>query len=709
MISHRLRFVVFAVTLLACLCVTHAQDFKKQVIYQIVTDRFFNGDTTNDNPSQSGGLFDSTQTNWQAYWGGDLAGIQQKMSYIKGMGVTALWISPTVDNENKNMNGSTPISAPYHGYDARDFMRVEEHFGDSSNSWTAFDNLVAAAHLNGIKVIVDWANNHSNYNGGGEYGALYNNGVFMASDSNDPNGYFHHNPGISDFNDRYQLQYYTLENLEDLNQENSAIDNYLKTAIHQFQMHGADGFRLDAIKHVTWGWEYSLANSVFNQAPAFLYGEWYSNDQYDPLYHDAYKFANKSGISELDFGLNTAVRDVFAGNNNFSEIDGTISAENSNFTWNNDLVTFFDSHDESRLLTLNNNNSRLQEAMAFLLTCRGIPVILYGDEQYLHNDTNGGNDPYDRVWMKAFDTTTTAYQLINKLAGLRQSSNGALGYGGFQQRWMNSDVYIYERKFFGDTVLVAINKNDTTGFSISGLLTALPAGTYSDYLGGLLGGSSLTVTAGSGGNNPANNFTLPAHTVAVWQVVGTPSAPEVGSIGPTVGQPGMKVTIAGKGFGAATGQVLFGATAASTQLWSDTGVTFAVPSLSNGIYQVQLKNSSGTAANTIQFTVLTGQLIPVTFSVNNATATNPGDYIFLTGNTVELGSWGTTFDTAVGPMLDPNYPNWFLNASLPEGTQVQFKFIKIAANGSVTWENGANHQYTVPSSGTGYVTVNWQN
>ncbi len=491
MISRRFRFSVFAVTLLAVLGVTHAQDFKKQVIYQIVTDRFFDGDTSNDNPPQSAGLFDSTQTNWQAYWGGDLAGIQQKMSYIKGMGVTAIWISPTVDNENKNMNGSTPISAPYHGYDGRDFMRVEEHFGDSSNSWTAFDNLVAAAHQNGIKVIVDWANNHSSYNGGGESGALYNNGVFMASDSNDPNGYFHHNPGISDFNDRYQLQYYTLENLEDLNQENSTIDSYLKTAIHQFQSHGADGFRLDAIKHVTWGWEYSLANSVFNQAPAFLYGEWYSNDQYDPLYHDAYKFANKSGISELDFGLNTAVRDVFASNNNFSEIDGTISTENSNFTWNNDLVTFFDSHDESRLLTMNNNNNRLQEAMAFLLTCRGIPVILYGDEQYLHNDTNCGNDPYNRVWMSAYNTTTTAYQLINKLAALRQSSNDALAYGGFQQRWINGDVYIYERKFFGDVVLVAINKNDTTGYAISGLLTALPAGTYSDYLGGLLGGRAL--------------------------------------------------------------------------------------------------------------------------------------------------------------------------------------------------------------------------
>jgi len=345
--------------------------------------------------------------------------------------------------------------------------------------------------------------------------------------------------------------------------------------------------------------------------------------------------------------------------------------------------------------------------MAFLLTSRGIPVILYGDEQYLHNDTNNGNDPYDRVWMSSFNTSTTAYQLINKLATLRQNNDG-LAYGGFQQRWLNSDVYIYERKFFNDVVLVAINKNDSTGYAISGLYTALPAGAYGDYLSGLLGGSSLTVTTGSSGNNPANNFALPAHTVAVWQSVGTPAAPEVGSIGPTLGQPGMKVTIAGKGFGTSTGTILFGTTAAFIQSWSDTSATFTVPSVTNGVYQVQLKNSAGTSGNTIQFTVLTAQLIPVTFTVNNATPTSPGDYIFLTGSTIELGNWGTTFDTAIGPMLDPNYPNWFLNASLPAGALVQFKFIKIAANGAVTWENGSNHQYTVPTSGTGSVNVSWQ-
>jgi glycosidase len=684
-----------------------AQDFKKQVIYQVVTDRFFDGDTTNDNPAESPGLFDGTHTNWQAYWGGDLAGVQQKLAYIKGIGATAIWVSPVVNNENLNCGSATSVSAPYHSYWNRDFMNVEEHFGDNSNSFTAFNSLVTAMHSNGMKLIVDQANNHSNPDNCGEMGSLYNNGVFMAAANNDPNVYFHHNPDISNYNDRYQVQYYTLEDLTDLNQENSAIDGYLKAAATQLQSHGADAFRLDAVKHVTWGWEYSFANSVYNNAPSFLYGEWDQTSTSDRLYPDSYKFANNSGISLLDFPLNTAIRDVFASNNPFSEIDSTINTENANFTYPNDLVTFFDSQDESRFLTLNNNQNRLQEAMTFLLTSRGIPILFYGDEQYLFNNTNSGNDPYNRVWMASFSTTTPAYQIIAKLAALRQA-NDAVGYGTWKQRWISSDVYIYERQFFNDVVLVAINKNDAMSYPITGLLTALPAGTYIDSLGGSQGGNSLTVTAGSGGNNPAGNYTIAPHSASVWQYQVNATAPEVGSIGPRVGQPGMSVTIAGDGFGAAPGSVLYGTTAAAIQSWSNSSVIFTVPAVANGSYNVQLKSSSGAAANTIAFTVLTAKLIPVTFTVNNANPTNPGDYIFVTGNTVELGNWGTTFQTAIGPMLDPNYPNWFLNVSLPAGQTVQFKFIDIQANGNVVWENGSNHSYTVPAGGTSLVTVNWQ-
>ncbi|MGH9906933.1 MAG: alpha-amylase family glycosyl hydrolase [Pyrinomonadaceae bacterium] len=687
-----------------------ANDFKREVIYQIITDRFFDGSTANNNPSQSSGLYDSTKTNWRMYWGGDLQGIQQKMSYLAGMGITAIWISPPVDNLNTNIpDGGGNPTASYHGYQGRDFKRIEEHFGNTSNTWTDFDNLVTAAHQNGIKVIVDFAPNHSTQNNAGEFGALYDNGVFLGNYTNDTNGFFHHNPNISGggWDDRYQTQYYTLFDLADINQEHATMDAYMKAAAQLFQQHGADGFRIDAIKHLGWGWQYSFANSIYTYGDSFLFGEWFQNSTSDPLYRDSYKFANKSGISMLDFPLNTAIRSVFASNANFSAIDACISQEGSNFTWKEDLVTFIDNHDMARFLSVNNNNNRLHEAMAFVLTSRGIPCIYYGTEQYLHNDTAGGTDPYNRNQMTAFDTTTTAYQLVNKLSTLRRN-NPALGYGSMAQRWINNDVYVYERKFFGNVVLVAINKNETTAYNISGLNTSLPTGNYSDYMTGLLGGVSITVNSGSGGNNPVTTFNLPAHSVAVWQFTEGASTPQIGSIGPTIGQSGVKVTIGGRNFGSATGTVKFGTTTATVNSWSATRIVVTTPSVTNGNYNVTVTNSSGQVSNGIQYTVLTAKLIPVTFTVNNATPTQVGDYIFLTGSTVELGNWSTTWDGAVGPMLTPNYPNWFLNVSAPAGQTIQFKFIKIAANGAVTWEAGSNHQYTVPTTGTGFVNVNWQ-
>src|SRR4029450_13531785 len=95
--------VILLLTLLLPVSATLGADFKREVIYQIITDRFFDGSSANNNPSQSAGLYDSTKTNWRVYWGGDLARIQQKMSYLAGMGVTAIWISPPVDNLNTNI------------------------------------------------------------------------------------------------------------------------------------------------------------------------------------------------------------------------------------------------------------------------------------------------------------------------------------------------------------------------------------------------------------------------------------------------------------------------------------------------------------------------------------------------------------------------------------------------------------------------------
>ncbi|HEX4204923.1 MAG TPA: alpha-amylase family glycosyl hydrolase, partial [Ktedonobacteraceae bacterium] len=678
-------------------------DFKPDVIYQVMLDRFFDGNPSNNNPTGDTGLYDSTKSNWKLYWGGDLAGLAQKIPYIAGMGVTALWISPPVDNTHQPVYsaGSSSPEAGYHGYWARDFYQIDPHLG----TWSDFDNLVTTAHNNGIKLIVDFAPNHSNPNDTGEYGSLYKNGAFQAAYNNDPNGWFHHNPGISDYNNLYQDEYYSLSDLADLAQENPSVDSYLKGAMVQFLNHHVDGVRVDAVKHMpgpTGGWDRTLSDTVEAQGPHYMMGEWYLSSINDPTYNSAVEFANHSGINLLNFPLNTALRDVYASGNNASELNDVISKEEGDFSWLNDQADFIDNHDMSRFLTLNNNYDRLHEALAATLTTPGIPIIYYGTEQYLHNDTNGGGDPYNRPQMTNFGTTTLAYNEIKTLAGLRHS-NPALAYGTYQQRWINNDVFVFERQFYNNVVLVAINKGSSS-YTINNLNTNLPDGSYNDYLGSLLhGGTTLNVS-----NHAASSFSLGANQVSVWQyTAGENTTPIVGSVGPNLSKPGDQVIIDGQGFGNNAGSVQFGTTRATIDSWSAHSITVTVPGVTGGLYNVQVCSAS--CSNGYSTRVSSAAQVAVTFTVNNAPSTNYGDNVYLSGQGDELGNWGTTPTTAIGPMNDPNYPNWFIMASVPACQALQFKFIIIRANGSVQWENGSNHSYTTPCSSTGYTNVNWQN
>lgn len=715
--------------------VNNRADYKGDICYQIITDRFFDGDTNNNNPSQSAGLYDSAKNNWKLYWGGDWAGIQQKMNYLRDMGVTAIWISPPVDNINVAATYGGVANAGYHGYWARDFYVPEEHFGSAnsvSDSWQVFNNMVSAAHTAGIKVIIDWAPNHtspadSSNSSFAENGALYENGTFRASLANDPNGYFHHNGGITNWDDRYQTQYLNLADLADFEQTNSYVNSYLENSLNNWLNTGVDGVRVDAIKHMTYGWQRAYASRLMSPRGQFWFGEWYLGGYSDPLYADNVRYTNESGISALDFYMNKAIRDAFGYGQSMQTLDAAIVKTGSDYKYKENLVTFIDNHDMSRFLTINNNNSQLHLALTFLLTVRGTPCIFYGTEQYLHNDSGGGGDPYNRPMMSQWDQTTTAYQLINRLSTLKQNQP-ALQYGSHQQRWINSDVYIYERSFYNDTVLVAMNKSATQTYNVSGLYTKLPAGTYSDQLNGLLGGFNITVTNG-GGNNPVNAFNLGPGKAIVWSYkAGEPGTPQIGSVGPTLVGAGTPVTIDGRGFGTqnANTKAYIGVNGGWTQMsvssWSANQVVATVPSgLAAGAAQIKVVNSSNQVSN-LYDVMLTKQLIYVTFNVNNA-STNWGEQVYLTGNAYELSNWSTATwpgsnqpitGGALGPAVTTTgmYPTWKLTAAVPCGTNLEFKFVKINSTGGVTWEAGGNHTYTTPSCSSGpgdyNAWVNWQ-
>lgn len=119
--------------------------------------------------------------------------------------------------------------------------------------------------------------------------------------------------------------------------------------------------------------------------------------------------------------------------------------------------------------------------MATLLTSRGVPNIYYGTEQY--GVPADGSDVSGRIFMQtdsSFDTDTTAYKLIGKLSELRQQ-NDAIAYGTTTIRYSNDDVLIYERKFYDDVILVAINRQPDKAYTIDNVETLLPEGEYVDF------------------------------------------------------------------------------------------------------------------------------------------------------------------------------------------------------------------------------------
>ncbi|KYG29597.1 alpha-amylase family glycosyl hydrolase [Alkalihalobacillus trypoxylicola] len=689
-----LLFILLSLPTAAQADVTNKVNYTRDVIYQIVTDRFSDGDPSN-NPT--GAIYSQDCSDLHKYCGGDWQGIIDKINdgYLTDLGITAIWISQPVENVYAlHPSGYTS----YHGYWARDYKRTNPFYGDFSD----FDRLMDTAHSNGIKVIMDFTPNHSspaletdpNY---AENGAVYNDGVLIGNYSNDPNNLFHHNGG-TDFSSYEDSIYRNLYDLADYDLNNTVMDQYLKESIKLWLDKGIDGIRVDAVKHMSEGWQTSLMSDIYAHEPVFTFGEWFlGSGEVDPQNHH---FANESGMSLLDFQFGQTIRDVLMdGSSNWYDFNEMIASTEEDYDEVIDQVTFIDNHDMSRFSFEQSSNRHTDIALAVLLTSRGVPTIYYGTEQYL----TGGNDPENRKPMSDFDRTTNSYQIISTLASLRQS-NPALGYGNTSERWINSDVYIYERAFGDSVVLTAVNSGDTS-YTINNLNTSLPQGQYTDELQQLLDGNEITVNS----NGAVDSFQLSANGVSVWQITEEHASPLIGHVGPMMGKHGNTVTITGEGFGDNEGSVLFDSDFSDVLSWSDTKIEVSVPDVTAGHYDISVVNAGDSQSPTYdKFEVLTGDQVSIRFAVNNAT-TSLGTNLYIVGNVNELGNWDP--DQAIGPMFNQvmyQYPTWYYDISVPAEENLEYKFIKKDSSGNVVWESGNNHTYTTPATGTDTVLVDWQ-
>ncbi len=505
-----------------CDQIAEFKDFRDETIYFVFTDRFDDGDPSN-NTGNNPDTYDANKTNWRKYFGGDIQGLIDRLDYLQNMGVTAIWTTPMVNNTDQVETDL--VQTGYHGYWGKDFFQIDEHIGD----WAKFDELTAALEARGMHLVMDFAPNHSTNGFTGNEGQLFRDGVAVtqthAVDATLPfdQQWFHHEGGIdgsqmnscdanfencfpvascdghqfctSDWDAFPQTQIKDLYGLADLAVEKQFVEDYLYDAATNWMDHGVSAFRIDAIKHFDDEFMERFANRLNDYAISigrdgvYIFGEWFGAGVGQQKSLD---FINTTDNTELlDFSLRDAIEQAVAGEQSMEELSADISARPQ--AWNNreDWQTIFlDNHDARRStvhlrgnLGMNEDfaNRRIDMGIALVMTLPGVPVIYYGTEQYTANFTNGGVDPYNREMIPSFDTNKPIYSIIKNLSDLRKASP-AIQRGTYAEKWMNSDILVFERQEGSDVAVVAVNRGDFASINVSNL--GLANGSYTNVLGG---------------------------------------------------------------------------------------------------------------------------------------------------------------------------------------------------------------------------------
>ena len=566
--------------------------WEEQVVYFVMTDRFANGDRSNDD--QKKGEYDPTNT--AKYSGGDLQGIIDHLDYIQGLGATAIWITPPVANMWWD-----PLqqSGGYHGYWARNLTKVDEHLG----TLDTYKALSDALHKRGMYLIQDVVPNHmGNFFTWSSYPAACmpastdatcsvgtaisgcdvtqgfvrnTNAVptskpeqapFDQDDATDPTqraaGIYHWTPAIADYTNACQEVSYQISDLDDLNTENPVVRSALRSAYgYWIKEVGVDAFRVDTAKFVPHDFWNDFMQSQDSAAPgmaaaakatgrdSFLaFGEVYEipDPMTDALDRKVASFLGTPAKPELPsvlgFPLYGEIGRVFAGSQPTSFMTYRLGKlmDPTLYPNPNVIPTFVDNHDVRRFLSISTPTGEdLLQALAFLFTVPGIPVVYYGTEQGFTETRasmfKGGWATGTSVQSADFYETTNAavYQRIAKLSGLRKG-NKAFTHGGLA---MAQDVVagpgplVYRRSQGTETVLVMFNtaKHD-----------ALVASADS----GLAAGSALQVlhdeqspTAPAVGPGGLITTVLPPKSVVIARATGQVTSPPPPAASITVSTP----------------------------------------------------------------------------------------------------------------------------------------------------------------------------
>ena len=493
------------------------------VMYLIMVDRFSDGDTANNDPPQSKGLYD--RGNKFYYHGGDLQGIINHLPYLKDLGVTALWLTPWYDNYNHlneiELKDKQP-STGFHGYNPQDFYAVEEHFGTLAK----LRELVDAAHTVGIKIIQDEVVNHT-----GPYHPWVNdpptptwfNGTREHHLKNVFQTWVLHDPRPVELLKRETMQGWFLDFLPDLNQDDPEVARYLiQNTLWWVAVTGLDGIRMDTWQYVPNTFWHQWTSALRREFPAVtVVGEVKDGDVVHTSYFQGGRVREgaDSGLdSLLDFPLFYSIRHAFAEGKKLDEVPKTL-AKDYLYTNPNILVTLLGGHDDGRFMSEKGATlAGFKLANAFLLTTRGVPQLYYGDEILMTGadepTTRGdfpGGFPGDK--RNAFTREgrsreeQDAFEYVRKLAHLHTELE-PLRRGSLVNLHASDQQYAYARKTKTGVVVAVINNDDKGAeidFDVSPLLLANGTG-----LDDLLGVAKRGIVA-----NGKLKVSLPARSAAL--------------------------------------------------------------------------------------------------------------------------------------------------------------------------------------------------
>lgn len=418
-------------------------DWDEAVVYFMMTDRFFDGNESNNTASGT----DTYGDNPGLYHGGDFAGVTAKLDYLQDLGVNTIWLTPIV----KNIAGVTvtdegkedvPYNAAYHGYWASDFTKLNPTMGTTEE----FKTMISEAHKRGMRIMVDIVVNHAGYDTESTFADMLRDKSVSEGDIKSWQS------GLPDFaTEKADVRAKLVE------WQTSWMKDY-----------GVDYFRVDTVKHVdstTWA---ALKNSTTEVNPSFkMIGEYYGAGYAS----NGSTLGSGQMDADLDFDFNDQATSFVSGN--ISSVEKFLSARNS--ALNNAYMTgqFLSSHDEDGFkaslingkgYTEDEATSAALVAATLQLTAKGIPVIYYGEEVGLSglNNYPYQTNRYDMDFSKATKDNVT-YQHYKNLLSIRNAYTDVFARGS-RTVVAGSDEEGYDvvsRSYGGTTLYVGMNIKDT--------------------------------------------------------------------------------------------------------------------------------------------------------------------------------------------------------------------------------------------------------